>query len=993
MRDRIVHASLGLFCLLLSLFGYSQNATPYTAYNVKSSLQTNTIYGLSQDSKGFLWVGTDRGLIRYDGFEFKLYTNPAMAGSGVTKPQEDAFGRIWCINFYSQVFYVDNDTLKILPGVINNTMGYFEFNDKKDKLYLIQNRGGPLELDVKTLKSTKINLPKNFNTRLCCFYNNKLYIIDNDAEIARYSNGKLVTINADEIKKVNSSNYYILPLVINNKLFFFENSTQQLFLLKNDSLVSATHLLKNYDFKQYTNSYNFAPGKTFMSTNSGFYLFNNSDSITGPYFSDFRVSSIVDDNEGQRWVGTLDNGLLKVTNPNLGQCFNAVAGSIVCYTLGQNNTLWLGYNNGLVQELQLPGCALLNTYTLPEKRDVNQLLYDPVTGKMYAFQNGTYVLQKGVVDIIGMSLTKSAVIDGKNGMLYSASSDGVNQVSISPQVGIVKFADSLLVKGGSWVYMVDKGVEKFYYSVVKNSRGRCIAYDSLAGLFYAGHAKGLSAFSGQQQAVSITDNGNPVYATHLLYYKGKTWVTTVSSGVYVLQNNKIIKHLTIANGLNGNSVETLIPFGNKVWAAGAGFINPIAIDDFTISAISGSTGLLGNKSVGIVPVDDNKFLYISGAGIYNVDNSSLNRVMPAPRLYLMQSYLNDALIDITANNCFAHNQNNLRFNFTALQLSDPTGLVFYYKINDDEWVPLPQEQHSLSLTALTNGDYTLQLKAVNRTGATSNIVVIPFTIKPPFWRATWFLAVLAIVVLMGIYLLYRYNINRINKRNKLLNEKAGLEADVRASQLSALKVQMNPHFIFNALNSIQEFILTNEKKLANTYLGKFSDLMRITLDLSQEEYVHLNEELRALTLYLELENLRFSNEIECVVDTGNIQSPGKILIPPMLLQPFVENAIKHGLLHKKGVKKLFVSLSIEPEAKLLHCIIADNGIGRKKSGELKKFHPQKHKSFATSATAKRLELLNTGNKQKIRVEYTDLQSTNGDALGTRVELSIPYLET
>jgi LytS/YehU family sensor histidine kinase len=202
---------------------------------------------------------------------------------------------------------------------------------------------------------------------------------------------------------------------------------------------------------------------------------------------------------------------------------------------------------------------------------------------------------------------------------------------------------------------------------------------------------------------------------------------------------------------------------------------------------------------------------------------------------------------------------------------------------------------------------------------------------------------------------------------------------------------MNPHFIFNALNSIQEFILTNEKKLANTYLGKFSDLMRITLDLSQEEYVPLNEELKALNLYLELENLRFSNEIDYAIDTGNITSPGSMLIPPMLLQPFVENAIKHGLLHKRGNKKLFISLTNEPENKLLHCIIADNGIGRKKSAELKKFHPQKHKSFATSATAKRLELLNTGDKQKIKVEYTDLQLPSGEPIGTRVELSIPYI--
>ncbi len=941
-----------------------------------------------------MWLGTDKGLVRFDGFEFKLYTNTAMAGSAITSPKEDAFGRIWCMNFYTQVFYIDNDTLKILPGVVNNSSGYFEFNDKKDKLYLSQNEGGPLELDLKTLKHKKINTPRGFNARTCFYFKNNLYLFDNLGNIIRYANGRFSTLNTDTIKQLNRLGYNLLPLVINDKLYAYENSIYEFYCLDNDKATGANHLLKKYDLRQYTNGKQFAVNKTFMSTNTGYYLFDKSYAITGPYFQDYRVSFVFEDREGQQWVGTLDNGLIKVSNPDLVQLYSVGVGDngVVCYATGLNNTLWLGFSNGVVKEFEMPACKILNTYILPEKREVNQLLFDRHNNRMLAFQNNSYFLSNGVCNKIGFTLTKNAVLDSENSILYTASSDGIKQIYFKPGFEFGKIPAGKEIKGAYKINFFDKLVDNNILTIVANTRGRCVGFDSTAAIFYAGNASGLVYFSTKQAATPLLDNGKPIYATHLFYCKGKTWVTTVSSGIYVLQNNKIVKHITTANGLNGNSVEVLLPYGKEVWAAGPGFINRINSVDYTINAINGSTGLLANNALGLIPVSNSSFIFISATGVSLVGNNTLLRVMPAPMLYITQQFINEKRVDFSKNNTFAYNNNNLRFDFTAIQLSDPDGLAFYYQINDEDWIELPKGQRSLTLTTLINGDYNLRLKAINRAGTASNIVEIPFTIKPPFWRADWFLMLLVLVSIMAIYIIYRYDITRINKRNRLLTEKAEMEADVRASQLSALKVQMNPHFIFNALNSIQEFILTNEKKLANTYLGKFSDLMRITLDLSQDEYVPLNEELKALNLYLELENLRFSNEIECIVNTGNIISPDKILIPPMLLQPFVENAIKHGLLHKKGSKKLFVSLSVEAENKLLNCIIADNGIGRKKSEELKQFRPQKHKSFATSATAKRLELLNTSHKQKIKVEYTDLQSTGGDALGTRVELSIPYLD-
>lgn len=972
----------------------AQNTSPYTVYNALNGLKTNSVYGITQDKKGFLWLGTDNGLVRFDGFDFKLYTNTAMAGSAITSPQEDAFGRIWCMNFYNQVFYIDNDTLEILPGVVNNSSGYFEFNDKKDKLYLAQSVGGPLELDLKTLEHKKIPTPKYFNTRTCFYFKNNLYLFDNLGNIIRYTNGRFYTLNTDIIKQLKRLGYNLLPLVINDKLYAYENSIYEFYCLDNDIATSANYLLKNYDLRQYTNGKQFAVNKTYMSTNTGYYVFDKSYTITGPYFQDYRVSFVFEDREGQQWVGTLDNGLIKVSNPDLVQLYSVGVGDngVVCYATGLNNTLWLGFSNGVVKEFEMPACRLLNTYILPEKREVNQLLFDKQNNRMLAFQNNSYFLSNGVCNKIGFTLTKNAVLDSDNSILYTACSDGIKQIYFKPGSEFGKIPAGKEIKGAYEINFFEKFVDNNILTIVANTRGRCVGFDSTAAIFYAGNASGLVYFSSKQAVTPFTDNGKPIYATRLLYNKGKTWVATVSSGVYVLQNNKIVNHYTTANGLTGNSVEALLPYGNQMWLAGVGFINKVSISTSAVTTISASTGLTANKAIGILPLAGNSFLFINTVGVYLVNNNTMSRSMPAPRLYIKQVYLNDKPIDLSTGNTFKYNQNNLRFDFTALQLSDPEGLVFYYRLDDGEWVALPGGQRSLSLTSLNNGAYNLQIKAVNSGGTQSNIVSLPFTINPPFWRAGWFLIFLALLLLAGVYLVFRYNINRINKRNKLLNEKAGLEADVRASQLSALKVQMNPHFIFNALNSIQEFILTNEKKLANTYLGKFSDLMRITLDLSQEEHVPLNEELKALNLYLELENLRFSNDIEYAIDTANIPSTAKILIPPMLLQPFVENAIKHGLLHKRGEKKLFISLNNEPETKLLHCIIADNGIGRKKSGELKKFHPQKHKSFAISATAKRLELLSTGNKMKIKVEYTDLQLPSGEVIGTRVELSIPYLD-
>ncbi len=203
------------------------------------------------------------------------------------------------------------------------------------------------------------------------------------------------------------------------------------------------------------------------------------------------------------------------------------------------------------------------------------------------------------------------------------------------------------------------------------------------------------------------------------------------------------------------------------------------------------------------------------------------------------------------------------------------------------------------------------------------------------------------------------------------------------SELKAIKAQMNPHFIFNALNSIQEMFFIGDKRLANEHLGKFSQLTREILKASGKQFITLTEEIEMLKKYLDLEGLRFETDFSFTISVNDENAADDIFLPPMLVQPYIENSVRHGLLHKKGEKKINVNFNFNEEKKLLTCMVADNGIGRHASTEINKNRTQLHESFSTSANAKRLELLNQNRDEKIGVTYEDLHE------GTKVTILIP----
>lgn len=209
--------------------------------------------------------------------------------------------------------------------------------------------------------------------------------------------------------------------------------------------------------------------------------------------------------------------------------------------------------------------------------------------------------------------------------------------------------------------------------------------------------------------------------------------------------------------------------------------------------------------------------------------------------------------------------------------------------------------------------------------------------------------------------------------------------------MSALRAQMNPHFLFNSLNSINRYIVKHEPRIASEYLTKFSRLMRSVLNNSKEKLVPLKDELEALTLYIDLEALRFTNKFDLRSQVEVDRDPALIMVPPLMLQPFVENAIWHGLMQKKEGEAV-LSLHVSHQQGVLRCTIEDNGIGRAQAAAIRSLSAIQRPSYGTRITQERLDLLKRLYGMEVQVVYTDLMDAAQRPLGTRVTLTIQQQE-
>lgn len=340
----------------------------------------------------------------------------------------------------------------------------------------------------------------------------------------------------------------------------------------------------------------------------------------------------------------------------------------------------------------------------------------------------------------------------------------------------------------------------------------------------------------------------------------------------------------------------------------------------------------------------------------------------------------------------SYNENSFEISFATLNLLRKNMVNYSYMMDnyDDEWMFYKSNHRYVDYNKLRPGTYTFKLKVSNEVNIwMDNPLELTIIIHPAWYQRTWFMIMMILITALAIYMIIRQRTKIRAQKMEQRRKISELEVQMVQLKQKTLQLQMNPHVIFNTLNSIQQYIINHDAYKAVAYLTSFSRLMRKILNNSNERYISLSDELEAVNLYLELESMRLGNRFnyEVIVDTE--LDINNIEIAPLIIQPFVENAIIHGLMPKKENCLLKIEVSKFAEEKLL-CVVEDNGVGRQYSEKMKEKSGGTHKSYGMSITRRRLEMLSKISNEDFSVEIIDLYNDENQPEGTRVNIIISY---
>jgi hypothetical protein len=472
------------------------------------------------------------------------------------------------------------------------------------------------------------------------------------------------------------------------------------------------------------------------------------------------------------------------------------------------------------------------------------------------------------------------------------------------------------------------------------------------------------------------------------------WVATRGDGVFVIHGKKIF-HLVDSDGLASNTCRTMIEDEQgDIWIGtnrGISYVSSFdnASGKANIRNFNITNGLLTNEVRTMVMSGD--LLWIgTNEGLCWLKVANLMGIPVAPPIYISDVSSSGKHFSPEETPEFKAGDAAIRVYLEGLYYRDPDGIRFKYRLlgSDTNWIVT--ENHELAFSGLSPGSYTLEVYAVTSNGVSSKSPAhFNFIIYPPFWFTWWFITIGGITLAYLGFMTAVWRARRI-RRKKL--EKAGIEKRMAELRLSALRAQMNPHFIFNAINSIQHFVLQNDSDKAYSYLSKFSKLIRLVLDQSRADLVPVEQELDILKLYVELEKLRFDRPFRFELNVDPWIEENNVKIPGMLIQPFVENSIWHGLLPKQSGEAL-VSVQMKRKGDKIEIVIEDNGVGRSKKLMSEKEARinsglESRKSHGMEITEERIRLNQVEPSAKQVIIITDLLNEKNEPCGTRVVLQL-----
>lgn len=667
-------------------------------------------------------------------------------------------------------------------------------------------------------------------------------------------------------------------------------------------------------------------------------------------YTDYLISNVYKDVEGNYLLSTFDKGVLVIPNlqvPDVIASFND--DPITAIYADKDMGLLLGSSKGKLYSYQNNTLTTINDQG---KRPI-EAIYGHPEGDFIIFDNSP---------IRVYSKATNTITEFTVGSLKSAVFASATQFYLGTNMGVI--------------HCIWNGNE-FSISHLDSLRQRIysLGYHPITKLLYAATSSGLYSVDTTGIERPILLNKEELYPNYLHYYGGKVYAADKKRGILIIDVNQVIGIIKPIVKGKVAALQKIRIYQNTIIGSNTNGFFQFDMEGKLLKSIHNEFGF-SLKKVMDFTFQGNDFWVSHAGGIQQIDLTYTKPQLTKPLIRVDNIWVNDLAIDFSAAGKFESNQRKIQFSVSAPTLKNRETIRYHHRLTpyEKEWNTNSYEANQITYNALAPGQYTLEVKAENE-GLESEVVTYSFNIAPPYYATWWFITGLILLFLATVYILYRWQIG-IQRR------KSQQENDLNASKLTAIQSQMNPHFIFNSLNSIQDLILKGDVEQSYSYIATFSSLIRRTLSHSEKEFIDFEQEIKLIEIYLSLEKLRFKKDFTYNIETNDI---GDIEVPPMLIQPFIENALLHGLLHKEGHKTININFEL---TEVLVCTIEDNGIGREQAKEIKERQRPDHESFSGKAIRTRLEILSSVFKGDFQCVYQDLYDY-GEPSGTRVIITIP----
>jgi len=977
--------------ILISVSGFAQQYN-FISYDVKDGLATSQVTDICQDNLGNLWLGTISGLSKFNSHSFQSYSiDDGLADNKISQVMLSSDNRIWVATPKGLSVFNNHGEFKSFPF---KTIASTEVNDSKkingiieyrDSIYLSTEKHGifkfngiDLEEVVAPIPGIKYRVLTGINDSIIfCATNGGLYVYEDNQFHLFDIEGK-VDLNVSDVKVLGDR---IFISTIYNGVIVFDLSTRQIiseyatdmlgiksiYVDENEVLVAS-----NFGMMQVTNS-----EEIFYSERNG--LTTN------------KLNKIIKDKEGNIWIATDGKGLLKFSGKSI-MTYSVKEGLSADIVMSINQltgeefvfgTLYRGvdlYLDGKVtsfdSETGLNRNAVWSTCV-----DNSGICWVGTSEGVNCIKSSEVIYHAKTSEITGRirsiySRDSSVYFGGTSGLWHYAndSLEHLLKDNIYDVYKIEMSSDRIFLgtsNGLFWHDFMSKTLDFNHLELpVENINTVCLdSYDNL----WVGTTNGLFIISPDLKSKNFRlDNSNFKSKNIMGITKdgnGQMWFST-NNGVFLLSNNDPFKseptifHYTLSEGMIDMECNL-----NAIYEDKDGFV-----------WVGTSTGLARINP----KLNRNLFTYqlpqlsITGIRLFK-DNFDFNEY----------DTKGEKPTGIPEEITFPFKKNHVTFDFIGINNKNPQNVYYSYRLlgAEEDWSSITSE-NSATYSFISPGLYEFQVKAANKNYEWTEPVTITLIIRPPYWQTWWFISLIVLVIIAVVYYILRFRLRQVNQKKD--NERLVYENKLRNLEQRSLNASMNRHFIFNSLNSIQYFINSSDKKSANKFLTNFAQLIRKNLDSSTQPnfLVSLGEEMERINLYLTLEKMRFNEKFDYSIEVDDAIDEEMINVPSMILQPFVENSIIHGVLPKEGNGT--IKIHIKEENNSIVFEVEDDGVGIDDSLNQKEYFIGDHKSQGMEITANRVDLLRKINGDKLLIIGPfQVNDQNGDSTGTKVIIKLP----